>query len=191
MKNTKIKKDLSKKTKKIGSGSKIRGITLIALVITIVIILILASITIALLKNVAMVDKAKNASNQSKVSMALEELKLKVAEIQIEKKGEATLEDVVEGLNNDPDNEYIISLNEVAQINGIIPNVAGKSEIFVIYKNIEFKITSELEVILVKNSVSGVRTQNIVDGLYYQYSNKDKRLVLNIDMFDEEGYRRY
>ena len=46
MKKTNIKKDLANKIKEIGSGSTIRGITLISLVITIVILIILAGVLI-------------------------------------------------------------------------------------------------------------------------------------------------
>ena len=42
MKKTKIKKNLSNRIKEIGSENKVRGITLISLVITIIILLILA-----------------------------------------------------------------------------------------------------------------------------------------------------
>ena len=42
MKKTNFKKQLDKTIKEIGGGSKVRGITLISLVITIVILLILA-----------------------------------------------------------------------------------------------------------------------------------------------------
>lgn len=64
MKKTKIKKDLSNKIKKIGSGSKIRGITLISLVITIIILLILAGITIAQLSNSGLFNKTQEAKEK-------------------------------------------------------------------------------------------------------------------------------
>ena len=46
MKKTKFKKYLSNRIKEIGSGSTIRGITLISLVLTIVILIILAGVSI-------------------------------------------------------------------------------------------------------------------------------------------------
>ena len=62
MKKTKIKKDLSNKLKEIGSGSKIRGITLISLIVTIIVLLILAGVTINLaVNNQGIFNKAKTA----------------------------------------------------------------------------------------------------------------------------------
>ena len=61
MKKTKFKKNLSRTIKKIDNGSKIRGITLISLVITIVILVILAGVTIVQLNNNGLLKNAKLA----------------------------------------------------------------------------------------------------------------------------------
>ena len=74
MKKTKIKKDLSNKIKKIGSGSKIRGITLISLVITIIVLLILAGITIAQLSNSVLFSKSQEAKEKHESTQELENI---------------------------------------------------------------------------------------------------------------------
>ena len=74
MKKTKIKKDLSNKIKEIGSGSKIRGITLISLVITVVVLIILASVAINLtLGNNGIFNRAKTAKEQYQNAQDYEE----------------------------------------------------------------------------------------------------------------------
>ena len=57
---------------------EVRGITLIALIITIIILLILAGITIAQLTGSGLFDKAKYASEESKYATAEEKVKLAV-----------------------------------------------------------------------------------------------------------------
>lgn len=65
MKKTKIKKDLFNRIKEIGSENKVRGITLISLVITIVVLIILAGVIISItLGNGGIIDKAKLAKQE-------------------------------------------------------------------------------------------------------------------------------
>lgn len=64
MKKTKIKKDLSNKLKEIGSGNKVRGITLISLVITIIVLLILAGITVAQFSGNGLFDRTRVAKEK-------------------------------------------------------------------------------------------------------------------------------
>lgn len=83
MKKTKIKKDLFNRIKEIGSGSKIRGITLISFVITVIILLILAAITINSLTNSGLLNKINKAKDESMKSKYIEEIKLDIMEEQI------------------------------------------------------------------------------------------------------------
>ena len=76
MKKTKIKKDLSNRIKEIGSGSKIRGITLISLVITIIILLILAGITIIQLNNSGLFKNVKLAKERYQNAEEYEKIEL-------------------------------------------------------------------------------------------------------------------
>lgn len=127
-----------------------KGITLIALIITIIVLIILSTVAINLSfgKN-GIIDRAKQAKEETLKAQALEELKLKVLETQTEKAGKATLEDVINTLKNDKNNEYIISLDKIATINGTIPNVTNATEIFVVYKKYQFKINRGLTISLI------------------------------------------
>ena len=127
-----------------------KGITLIALVITIIILIILTTVAINLSfgKN-GIIDKVRQSKEETLKSQALEELKIKILETQTEKEGNATLEDVVNTLKNDTNNDYIISLTKIATINGEIPNIVNATEIFVIYKKYQFKIDRSLTIRLI------------------------------------------
>lgn len=72
MKKTKIKKDLFNRIKEIGSENKVRGITLISLVITIIILLILAGVSIAAISNVGLFGKAQEAKEKIQVAQEKE-----------------------------------------------------------------------------------------------------------------------
>lgn len=77
MKKTKIKKDLSNKIKMIDSGSKIRGITLISLIITIIILIIISSVSIGLIfGNNGLINRAKTAKSEYQNSIDEENKKL-------------------------------------------------------------------------------------------------------------------
>ena len=64
---------------------KIAGITLIALVITIIILIILAGISIAAIKNTQIIDKAKEAKTKTEKATIDEEMKLLESDWQVEK----------------------------------------------------------------------------------------------------------
>ena len=82
MKKTKIKKDLSKKIKEIGSENKVRGITLISLIVTIIILIILAGIAIVELKNTNLFGNTTKAKNKNDYAAAQEEINIKLAAIE-------------------------------------------------------------------------------------------------------------
>lgn len=125
-----------------------KAITLIALIITIIVLLILAGVTINMvLGDNGLFNKAKTSENEYVKSQTLEEMRLKTVEVQIEKKGKGTLKDLVEYLENDNENEYIISLERIASLKyPIIGDIDTAKEIFVIYKDYQFKIDDALNV---------------------------------------------
>ena len=88
-----------------------KGITLIALVITIIILLILAGVTINEIRNNGLFSKVINSKEETLKSQSLEELKLKVSEIQVERIGQASLKDIAISLKNDTENKYIVSVD--------------------------------------------------------------------------------
>ena len=123
-----------------------KGITLIALVITIIILLILAGITIGTLMNTGLFKKAQKAEQENNVAQVVEKLKMKVMEVQAEKKGNATLIDFVQYLSKDENETYIISLTKTASIQGKIPDLTNAKIIYVTYKNVECKVDEFLNV---------------------------------------------
>ena len=83
-----------------------KGITLIALVITIIILLILAGVAISNLGENGLIEKVKIVKqNQIKAEMK-EQLTIKLSELQIEKSGEATLNDITQSWADTTLNEY-------------------------------------------------------------------------------------
>ena len=124
---------------------KQRGITLIALVITIVVLIILAGVAINLtIGENGIFTRAEEAKLQYEIAQAEEELDLKIAKLQIEKQGSATLQDVVDMLKNETDMDYVVSLEEIASVTGV--EVIGEvEEIYVVYKIYQFKINNTLE----------------------------------------------
>ena len=62
-----------------------KGITLVALVITIIILLILAGISIQVITNTGLFEKAKEARKQNEISNIKEQIKLELYAKQAEK----------------------------------------------------------------------------------------------------------
>ena len=111
---------------------KKNGITLISLVITIVILLILAGISISALagKN-GLFTKVKQANKAHVEAEMKEQLTLALHDLQLEKKGEATLDDVTQEWLNTEIKDYEPNLKEDATLEGKIVimsknNVIGK-----------------------------------------------------------------
>ena len=165
-------------------GVENTAITLIALIITIIVLLILAGVTInMLIGENGILKKASVAKEETAQKQALEELNMKVLEVQINKNGNATLQDIVDYLDEDSENEYMIS-TKIATINGEIPDLTGKTEINIKYKGYWFRINASFEVSILgkedDNSSTDVPEQQIGDktefdytGNYQEYEVKD------------------
>ena len=158
------------------------GITLVALVITIIVLIILAGISIGMIaKNGGLLLNTETAKDETIKSQALEELRLLVTNVEIEKKGNATLTDIVDALDKDSENEYTISLEQTSSINGKIPDLSNTEKIYVTYKKLEFEIDKNLNVYFVSNvdrtneSIQeiGEKTEFDYAGNYQEYEVKD------------------
>ena len=124
---------------------KENGITLVALVITIIILLVLAGIAIATLggKNglFARVKQAKKAHIQAEMQ---EQLTLALNGLQIDKKGNASLDDVTqEWISSAISSDYSPAIKEDASLNGKLvvmnkSNITGK---FLIGQNLEISLS--------------------------------------------------
>ena len=122
-----------------------RGITLVALVITIIVLLLLAGIAIASLGGengiFAKVKQAKKANIESEMK---EQLTMGLQELQIAKQGNATLDDVTQDWANEAIlSDYSPVLQEDASLNGKLiimtkDNVKGK---FLIGQNLDISVT--------------------------------------------------
>ncbi len=91
----------------------IKGVTLVALVITIIILLILAGISIQVITNTGLFEKAKEARKQNEISNIKEQIQLELYAKQSEKAGEITeydLRSIIEkyGTVNYEDNKTTI-----------------------------------------------------------------------------------
>lgn len=113
-----------------------KGVTLTALVITIIILLILAGITISVLSGPnGLIEKAKLATNNTKIAEVKEKVELKLTNLSMEtfeqKKEMATLKDVLK--LKDKDTEIIDAYNET-------------DNVILIVDDYECKISKELKV---------------------------------------------
>lgn len=86
-----------------------KGITMVALVITIIVLLIIASVSIAALgEDDGIIKSTEEAKEQTDYRAAYEELSIKILELQKQKMGQADLNDLVEFLKEDKNYTYII-----------------------------------------------------------------------------------
>ncbi len=111
MKKTKFKENLSRTINEIGNGSKIRGITLISLVITIIVIVILAGVIIiqlndnGILKN-AKIAKEKYANSQGDENATIDDYSNQIESYEIARNSRDTVTiskeeyDMLKNINN-------------------------------------------------------------------------------------------
>ena len=79
-----------------------KGISLVALVITIIVLLILAGISLSFaFGETGIITKAKKSAEITNLKQAQETVELKIADLQSEKDGKATIKDIYEIENND------------------------------------------------------------------------------------------
>ena len=96
--------------------------------------------------NTGLFKKAQKAEQENNVAQVVETLKMKVMEVQAEKKGSATLIDFIQYLGKEENETYIISLTKTASIQGEIPDLTNVKIIYVTYKNVECKVDEFLNV---------------------------------------------
>lgn len=145
------------------------GITLITLVVTIIILLILAGITIMALTQTGLFSKLNDAKEKTNRKAAEEHLKLKVSEVQVDKLGNATIDDLIANLQNDPNAEYLIALAQTSKIKGELPSGISEAEyIYITYNGFEFKVDKGLNIEFVggksASSNSGTGSQTLGGG---------------------------
>ena len=98
---------------------KQKGITLIALVITIIMLLIKAGITISTLVGEKVLTAQEQPIKQAQIESDMkEQLALALQDLQIEKLGEATLDDVTQEWIDSKIQNYDCTIKEDASISG-------------------------------------------------------------------------
>ena len=125
---------------------KQNGITLIALVITIIVLIILAGVAINLtLGQNGLLNRTKEAREKYEIASAKEYIELKIDECIIEKGGEASLQDIIDYLAEDSNVTYYVALEEVGLVAGEV-DIGSPKEIYVVYNSYQFKINESKNV---------------------------------------------
>ena len=126
------------------------GITLIALIITIIVLLILAGITISQLTKSGLLNKTLTAENETKKSQATETMNLKITNIQISSYSEneklPDLQYLADKLCEDNDMEYVLTASKTSSSLDKI-DTTNLSSIYTKLKKYpyEFEINSSLQ----------------------------------------------
>ena len=153
---------------------KTKGITLVALVITIIILLLLAGIAIATLGGEnGIFTKVKQAKKAQIESEMKEQLTMGLQELQVEKQGNATLDDVTQDwANKIISTEYNPQLKEDASYNGKLM-VMTKDKI-----TGKFMIDQNLNIALTEYNANSVEVE------YTTISRTDNKVRINIVVTD-------
>lgn len=137
-----------------------KGITLAALVVTIIILLILAGVGIQAITNTSIFEKTGLAKEKNDKSVATETMNLKITNIQIssyaEKKELPSLQYLADKLCEDNDIEYVLlESNNISSLEKV--NVTNGKSIYTKLKEYpyEFEINSDLQLA----SVDGVKIE--------------------------------
>ena len=122
------------------------GITLIALVITIIVLIILAGVAINLtLGQNGLLNRTKEAREKYEIASAKEYIELKIDECIIEKGGDASLQDIIDYLAEDSSVTYYVALEEVGLVAGEV-DIGSPKEIYVVYNSYQFKVDESKKV---------------------------------------------
>ena len=136
------------------------GITLMALVITIIVLLILAGVALNMIMGEnGIFSKANKAKEETEYSQELDSLKLAILEAKAENT-EASYKELLDVLKNDKNYKYIIQLEKkLADIDDTSPikdiaDISKETEIiYVIPKDYEFGIDKKLNIIEPENKI--------------------------------------
>ena len=140
-----------------------KGITLIALVITIIVLLILAGVTLIFVSNQkdSVIGKSQDATNQYEKEEATEKINLKITNSQmngyIKSQRMPTLQEIADDFCEDDEIQYVeLQSQRIASIEKI--NVGTNKSIFTKLKEYpyEFEINSSLQLA----SIDGVKISN-------------------------------
>ena len=140
---------------------KNKGITLIALVITIIIMLILAGIAIYAINEGKIIEQAQLAKEETEIKTATEIINMKVTTTQmntyVQKKQAATLQDLANDLCEDEEIQYVTLASKTASIEKI--TVGDATSIYTKLKkyDYEFEIDNTLKI----SSIDGIKNTEL------------------------------
>lgn len=163
-----------------------RGITLVALVITIIILLILAGITIAQLTGNGLFDKAKRAKEESEKQAATEKMNLKITQAEMsswaKEQRMPTLQELANEFCENEDDEFEYVLTASKKTGSKLENIVVADSIFTKFKEYpyEFEIDSELKLA----SINGVKVGNtsnseIENTIFIKLKEIDRKTIGN------------
>lgn len=124
-----------------------KAITLIALVVTIILLIILAGVAINLiLGENGLLSRTKYAKQEYEIAQEKEKLDIKIADVQAQKEGNATINDVIEALKNETNVNYYVAGNKIATITTIGTISNEPKELYVVCNNkYQFKLEENLK----------------------------------------------
>ncbi len=152
--------------------NKSKGITLIALVITIIVLLILAGVTIVTLtEDKGILTKAVEAKEKTKTAAETEERTLELLEKQLDEKGEITVSglkvgDYIEYGDKLTPQTYLTNTNEEPNT-GYETSQAFNTDTSTLWRIINKKDNGDVEIVAVNNTLSSDGTT----GLYFKGEN--------------------
>ncbi len=127
-----------------------KGITLIALVITIIVLLILAGISIVSLTSEGGILNKANLARENQIRAEMQEIiKVKILELQTEKQGKAKLEDITqEWIEKDVADDYRIEIKENGSLYGKKIRIEKENivESYIINEKLQL-VTEEIELV--------------------------------------------
>lgn len=173
--------------------TKEKGITLVALVITIIILLILVGVSISALTGSGLFSRALEAKEENDKQTATETINLKITNIQIssytENKELPTLQYLADKLCEDDDMEYVtLASKTIASLDKI--DVSNVSSIYTKLKDYsyEFEINSSLQLA----SIDGIKIANNTTVSGYPNIIEKIEETNNVETFEYNGsYYKY
>lgn len=159
-----------------------KGITLIALIVTIVILLILAGVTIAtLMGDSGIFSKVQTAKDETNRNQATEKMNLKITNVQIDSYAQIqkmpTLQNLADALCEDNEIQYVeLTSKEIASLEKV--NVGTNKSIYTKLKEYpyEFEINSSLQLA----SIDGIKIADSSDSASSEEIEKLKTTISDL-----------
>ena len=177
------------------SIGKTKGITLIALAITIIVLLILTGVTIsALTGKTSLLNKADLATEENGKQTATEKMNLKITNIQIgsyaEKQQMPTLQELANALCEDEEMEYVITKEDDVATTYPLPYIDTNGHHSIFTKLNEYPYEFEIDESLRLASVNGMKAGS-EDESIGELKREIEEMKLQIKTLQEEKAREY